>query len=178
MSRLKLFIPLIIFVVLAGIFWSVLKKEGYDPQNLPSALVGQPLPEFAVITVEADDVVKTADITGEVFLLNVWATWCITCRVEHPYLNELKKQGVNIVGLDYKDDRDKARQWLKDLGNPYHFSLFDPDGRLGLDLGVYGAPETYIIDKAGIIRYKHVGDVNAVVWQEKLKPVYDSLRGQ
>lgn len=178
MSRLKLFIPLIVFMLLAAVFWSVLTEKNYDPQDLPSALIGQALPDFQLSTVESDAIVKSQDLTGEVFLLNVWATWCITCRVEHAYLNELRQQGVKIIGLDYKDEKPRAQKWIADLGNPYVINLFDGDGRVGLDLGVYGAPETYLVDKAGIIRYKHVGDVNAVVWKEKLKPLYDELKTQ
>jgi cytochrome c biogenesis protein CcmG/thiol:disulfide interchange protein DsbE len=175
MSRLKLFIPLFVFVILAAIFWSVLNKKDYDPQALPSALIGQKLPEFLLPTLSEGQFVSHKDIIGEVFLLNVWATWCITCRVEHPYLNQLKQQGIKIVGLDYKDDKAKAIDWIKELGDPYTLILFDEDGRLGLDLGVYGAPETYLIDKEGVIRYKHVGDINTRVWSETLKPLYDEL---
>ncbi len=178
MSRLKLFIPLIIFMLLAAIFWSVLTQKNYDPQDLPSALIGQSLPVFQLTTVQSDDIIKSRDLIGEVFLLNVWATWCITCRVEHAYLNELRQQGVKIIGLDYKDEKSRAAKWIVDLGNPYVINLFDGDGRVGLDLGVYGAPETYLVDKIGVIRYKHVGDINAVVWKEKLKPLYDELNAQ
>jgi cytochrome c biogenesis protein CcmG/thiol:disulfide interchange protein DsbE len=176
MSRFKLFIPLIVFVLLALLFWSVLKKPGYNPQDLPSALINQPLPSFALATVESDAIVKASDITGDVFLLNVWATWCITCRVEHPYLVKLRNQGVKIIGINYKDDRVKALDWLREYSNPYAVNLFDVDGKLGLDLGVYGAPETYVVDIKGIIRYKYVGDINEAVWQEKIKPVYEQLK--
>ena len=106
-------------------------------------------------------------------LLNVWATWCPTCRAEHQYLNQLSAQGVRVVGLNYKDDRQKAIVWLKELGNPYSLSLFDGDGMLGLDLGVYGAPETFLIDGKGIIRYRHAGDLNARVWESEIKPLWD-----
>lgn len=116
---------------------------------------------------------------GEVTLLNVWATWCISCRVEHPYLVDLAaNQGVRIIGLNYKDDSDEARKWLKNLHNPYQFSVVDADGRLGLDLGVFGAPETYVVDKQGIIQYKHVGVVDDRVWQAKLRPIVQQLRQQ
>ncbi len=97
---------------------------------------------------------------GKPVLLNVWATWCPTCRAEHQYLNQLSAQGIRVVGMNYKDDRQKAISWLKELGNPYALSLFDGDGMLGLDLGVYGAPETFLIDGNGIIRYRHAGDLN------------------
>ncbi|EBP0383279.1 DsbE family thiol:disulfide interchange protein, partial [Salmonella enterica] len=110
---------------------------------------------------------------GKPVLLNVWATWCPTCRAEHQYLNRLAAQGIRVVGLNYKDDREKAVAWLKELGNPYALSLSDSDGMLGLDLGVYGAPETFLIDGRGIIRYRHAGDLNARVWESELKPLWD-----
>jgi cytochrome c biogenesis protein CcmG/thiol:disulfide interchange protein DsbE len=112
---------------------------------------------------------------GEPLLLNVWATWCPTCYAEHQYLNELAAQGVKIIGLNYKDERSKAVQWLNELGNPYLISLFDGDGMLGLDLGVYGAPETFLIDANGIVQYRHVGDVNSANWQASLQPMYEKL---
>lgn len=178
MSRLKLFIPLIIFVMMAGLFLYALKSKDYDPQDLPSALLGQTLPEFSLATLESDKLLTAKDIVGDVMLLNVWATWCISCRVEHKYLNELAEKGVKIVGIDYKDERPKALEWLAKLGNPYAVNLYDVDGKLGLDLGVYGAPETYLVDKSGVIRYKHVGVVDLTVWQEKIKPLYDELKTQ
>ncbi|CAA0122366.1 Thiol:disulfide interchange protein DsbE [BD1-7 clade bacterium] len=174
-SRIKLFIPLIIFVILAGIFLVVLKDEDYDPQSLPSALIDKPVPEFSLPQVGSDTVLTRADIIGKPMLLNIWATWCISCRVEHPYLNQLSEQGVFIIGVDYKDDRAKAQDWLGRLGNPYSVNLFDKQGSFGLDLGVYGAPETYLIDSQGVIRYKHVGVVDDVVWKGTLKPMYDKL---
>ena len=178
MSRLKLFIPLVIFFLLAGLFLFALSKEDYNPQDLPSALIDEALPVFSLPTVGSDQLLTEKDITGEVFLLNVWATWCISCRAEHPYLNQLSEGGVKIVGVDYKDDRQKAKDWLAKLGNPYAVNLYDVDGRLGMDLGVYGAPESYLVDKQGVIRYKHVGVVSDSVWNEKIKPIYDELSAQ
>jgi len=110
-----------------------------------------------------------------VTLVNIWATWCVSCRVEHPYLNKLAESGVRIVGLNYKDDTVAAQQWLTDLGNPYQWNIVDKDGRLGVDLGVFGAPETYVLDKQGVIRYKHVGVVDQRVWDEKMLPVINAL---
>ena len=107
-------------------------------------------------------------------MVNIWATWCVSCRVEHPFLNKLKDQGVRIVGLNYKDDSDAARQWLETLGNPYQWNIVDKEGRLGIDLGVFGAPETYILDEQGIIRFKHVGVVDQRVWDEKFLPVINT----
>ncbi|HEX7764859.1 MAG TPA: DsbE family thiol:disulfide interchange protein, partial [Cellvibrio sp.] len=115
-------------------------------------------------------------LKGRVSLLNVWATWCVTCRQEHEFLNSLKAQGIPIYGVNYKDNDEDAQTWLTELHNPYVFSVIDSDGRLGIDLGVFGAPETYVIDKTGVIRYKHIGDVNAVVWEKTLKPIVDSLQ--
>jgi len=175
MSRLKLFLPLILFFSLAGLFLYALNKEDYNPQDLPSALIDKTLPEFSLMTLESDTLLSAKDITGEVILLNIWATWCATCRVEHPYLNRLASQGVRIIGLNYKDDRSMALSLLKQSGNPYAINLYDVDGMLGLNLGVTGAPETYLIDKAGVIRFRQVGVVDTDVWQNKLKPIYDEL---
>ena len=178
MERVKLFIPLIVFAILAGVFFQVLNTDDYNPQDLPSALIGQTLPEFSLSQLDKEGLINEKSIIGEVMLLNVWATWCISCRVEHAFLNQLKDEGVKIIGLDYKDEDDKANQWLQKLGNPYVINLSDPQGKLGLDLGVYGAPETYLIDKSGIIRYKHVGVIDDAVWQEKLQPLYQILMSE
>ena len=115
---------------------------------------------------------------GKPVLLNVWATWCPTCYAEHQYLNKLAKEGVRIIGLDYKDESPKAMKWLKDLGNPYQVVLKDEKGSFGLDLGVYGAPETFIVDGKGVIHYRYAGDVNEKVWTQTLKPIYDKLSEQ
>ncbi|MBU3069967.1 DsbE family thiol:disulfide interchange protein [Aestuariicella sp. G3-2] len=174
MSRLKLFIPLMIFVVLAVFFWRGLSL---DPTDMPSALIDRPMPAFSLPTVnDATRVVSEGDLKGEVTLLNVWATWCISCRVEHPYLVELAAQGVKIVGVNYKDDVQEAQKWLKNLHNPYVYSIVDADGRLGIDLGVFGAPETYVLDRQGVIRYKHVGVIDDKVWTEEIKPIVDALK--
>jgi cytochrome c biogenesis protein CcmG/thiol:disulfide interchange protein DsbE len=111
---------------------------------------------------------------GKPALINVWATWCFSCRVEHPYLLELAEQGVTIYGLNYKDEPAKASQWLVDLGNPYSETVVDQNGEFGLDLGVYGAPETYVIDAKGVIRHRHVGVVDEQVWLEQLQPFFEA----
>lgn len=177
-DRLKLFLPLLVFVVLAIVFWQVLKREHYDPQYLPSALIDKPVPAFELPSLDNEPLSADLLANGQPVLLNVWATWCISCRVEHPYLNQLKQQGVRIIGLNYKDDADKARQWLEKLGNPYTQNIVDADGRLGLDLGVYGAPETYLVDGNGVIRLKHVGVVDENVWRDTIEPVYQQWRGR
>ncbi len=147
-----------------------------DPRELPSALIGKPFPEFSTGSVGDPSVVITrADLLGRPALVNVWATWCVSCKVEHPVLNDLAKQGVLIHGVNYKDNNTDAQRWLKDFLNPYQLNISDPKGTLGLDLGVYGAPETFMIDKHGIIRHKFVGVVDKRVWREKLAPIYQDL---
>lgn len=172
MKRWKLFVPLAIFAVLVVFLWRGLS---IDPSHLPSALVGKPLPEFSLPSLSDGAVVDRDKIIGEPFLLNVWATWCPTCIHEHPYLMKLAEQGVKIVGLNYKDENDKALQWLERLGDPYHLNIVDAEGILGLNLGVYGAPETFIVDREGVIRHRHAGDLNDRVWKSQLAPIFGSL---
>jgi cytochrome c biogenesis protein CcmG/thiol:disulfide interchange protein DsbE len=179
MQRLKLFIPLIVFVVMALLFFVMQKRIGegsYDPQALPSALLNRPLPDFDLPDLLSDGRVTAAVIRGEVALINVWATWCPTCHYEHPFLNELTARGVVILGVDYKDQPDKAKQWLVDKGNPYRAVVDDRAGRLGLDLGVTGAPETYLVDHRGIVRFRYQGALDERIWREKVGPVYDQLK--
>ena len=147
-----------------------------DPRELPSALIGKPFPAFSTSSVDDSNAVITReDLLGRPALVNVWATWCVSCKVEHPVLNDLAKQGVVIHGVNYKDNNQDAQRWLKDFLNPYQLNISDPKGTLGLDLGVYGAPETFMIDKRGIIRHKFVGVVDKRVWREKLAPIYQEL---
>lgn len=172
MERLKLFIPLGIFIIMCAF---LLRGLSLDPTELPSALIDKPLPDFELPVLDSEDgkTVSRADLIGEPFLLNVWATWCPSCRHEHPYLLELAAQGINIVGMDYKDERMPALQWLKALKNPYSIVIFDEEGSLGLDMGVYGAPETYLVDAEGVVRYRHVGVVNLQVWTEHFAPYFE-----
>lgn len=177
----KLYLPLIIFLALVAAFWVQLQRnaQGDDPKALESALVGKPVPAKTLQDLLAAD--KSYDESlfkqGKPLLLNVWATWCPTCYAEHQYLNQLAKQGVPIIGLDYKDSSAKAVKWLNDLGNPYQVVLKDEKGSFALDLGVYGAPETFIVDGNGVIHYRYAGDVNEKVWQETLLPIYQKLGG-
>ncbi len=171
MNRTLLFVPLGIFVALGVLFWIGLGVE--DKTSLPSPLVGKPFPQFILNTVESGE--ETRTLPAEPLLVNVWATWCPTCKAEHEFLNTLAAQGIKIVGINYKDDDFKARQWLQLYGNPYLFNISDPDGMLGLELGVYGAPETFLVDSKGIIRAKHVGDLNTRVW-EKLAPQFEAMQ--
>ena len=175
MSRLTLFIPLILCVALGGFLYSSLGK---DPQELPSALIGEPFPEFALEELsDPQRQVTQADFAGQVVLVNVWATWCFACRIEHPMLNKLSEQGVKIIGLNYKDQRAGALAWLAERGDPYQFNIFDAKGSLGIDLGVYGAPETYLVDADGIIRHRRVGVVDDRVWESEFRAIYEQITG-
>lgn len=173
MGRLKLLIPLAIFGVLALLFWRGLSL---DPNAMPSALLNKPVPEFNLPSLESPEKLLTREIfPGKVTLLNVWATWCPPCYVEHPFLVKLAGQGIPIIGVNYKDEIPAAQKWLEELGNPYVDIIRDADGRLGIDLGVSGWPETYVVDKKGVIRYKHVGVVDEKVWSQTLQPLMQSL---
>ncbi len=174
-ARLKLFLPLILFVVLALFLMRGLQL---DPKELPSALIDQPLPAFALPALGGERQLQRNDVTGEVSLFNVWATWCVSCRVEHPYLTQLAREGVAIYGINYKDEDAAAMRSLDELGDPYIVSIADHEGTLGLDLGVYGAPETYLVDAEGVVRYRHVGVVDERVWTTVLAPIYQELGGE
>lgn len=173
MKRAILLLPLALFLVLAVFLYRGLFL---DPAELPSALIGKPLPAFSQPALEDPArTVTAADLRGKPALVNVWATWCPTCKAEHEMLNKLAGQGVNIIGVNYKDDSAAARKWLADFGNPYQLNIEDQAGSLGLNLGVYGAPETFLIDKDGIIRHKYVGAIDERVWREQLAPLYQEL---
>ncbi|MCK3655290.1 thiol:disulfide interchange protein [Pasteurellaceae bacterium Macca] len=178
--KTKLLLPFVVFLGLIIAFAIQLQRNanGDDPKALESALVGKVVPDFQLSALLDENKMLNADVvkTGSPRLLNVWATWCPTCYAEHQYLTELAKQGVNIVGIDYKDERAKAIKFLADNGDPYKAVIFDPKGSLGLDLGVYGAPETFVIDGQGKILYRHAGDVNPRVWAEVLKPIYEGTK--
>ncbi len=175
MRRALLFLPLILVVALGFVLYEGLGK---DPSKLESARIGKPLPEFSLpLLMEDETRVSEEALHGEVVLLNVWATWCVSCRQEHPYLNKLSREGVNLIGLNYKDERGLALNWLSDLGDPYAFNIYDPEGVLGFDLGVYGTPETFLIDADGIVRHRHVGVINERVWENELRPLYEQYSG-
>ncbi len=171
----RFMIPLVAFAVLAGFLAVGLRL---DPHEVPSPLVGKPAPAFRLATL-ADPArqIGPADLRGKVWLLNVWASWCSSCREEHEVMLELAKRNVvPIYGLDYKDQPDDARSWLDQLGNPYTATLSDLDGRVGIDYGVYGVPETYVIDKEGVIRHKHIGPVTREVLDRKIVPLVKELQ--
>lgn len=164
MRRVMLFLPLVVFVLLGVFLW---KGLFLDPTELPSARIGKPFPAFSLPNLlNSSQNVTEQQLKGDVVLVNVWATWCPTCKQEHSYLNKLAaEESVKIVGINYKDDAAKAIQWLKRYQDPYSLNILDLKGTLGLDLGVYGAPETYVVDKEGVILYRHVGAVDANVWK-------------
>lgn len=159
--------PLALFLFLAGF---LLKSLYLNPRLLPSNLLNKPLPQFSLESLTSPEHLSNQNVMGRVSLLNVWATWCLECRKEHEFLMELAHRGVRLYGLDYKDDRNQANAWLQALGNPYQAIGFDKHGLLAIDLGVYGAPETFLIDKEGIIRYRHVGVLDEHVWAQQFKP--------
>ena len=174
MKRLWFLIPLGAFLALAIVLAVGLKL---DPREVPSPLIDKPAPKFALARL--DDAAKTVrldDLKGKVFILNVWASWCVACREEHPLLLDFaKKRVVPVYGLNYKDTRPDATAWLARFGNPYDASFFDEDGRVGLDFGVYGVPETFVVDGNGVIRMKHIGPITPDVLANKIEPLLRKL---
>ena len=170
-------IPLFLFLVLV-IFLAIGLNR--DPREVPSPLINKAAPAFNLPQLkEPAKSFSAVDMRGKVWLLNVWASWCVTCRDEHPLLLEYAKQGVvPIYGLNYKDERADALAWLNELGDPYVLSAADLDGRVGIDYGVYGAPETYLIDQSGTIRFKQIGPVTTDVWTKKIVPLAQELNRQ
>ena len=172
--RVAFLIPLAALIALAVVLAVGLNR---DPREVPSPLIGKPAPAFSLTRL--DDPTQTIsrdDLRGRVWMLNVWASWCVACREEHSLLIEFaKKRLVPIYGLNYKDQRDDGRAWLARFGNPYASSLFDGEGRVGIDFGVYGVPETFIIDKAGTIRMKHIGPLTPEVIATKIEPLLKKL---
>src|SRR3979409_1198437 len=168
MNRLLL-IPLVLFIGLVAFLLLGLRP---NPHEIPSPLINKPAPAFQLI--QLHDPAKTfsaQDMRGKVWLLNFWGTWCVACREEHPLLIQYAKTGaVPIYGVDYKDERATALQLLEEEGNPYTVTASDPDGRLSIDYGVYGAPETFLIDRDGIIRYKQIGPITEDAWQKEILP--------
>ncbi|MGH8119385.1 MAG: DsbE family thiol:disulfide interchange protein [Gammaproteobacteria bacterium] len=167
-------LPLAVFLVLVVLFRIGLE---HDPRLVPSPLIDKPAPLYILPDLrDASANINSADLRGQVFLLNVWASWCVACRIEHPVLMALAQKGkVRIYGLNYKDTRDEAIQWLERYGDPYIHSAFDQRGRVGIDYGVYGVPETFVVDRDGIIRYKHIGPVTPQAVDEIILPLLHQL---
>lgn len=176
MKSLRFILPLAIFGVLVWFLWHGLSL---NPREVPSPLINKPAPAFKLQRLDQPAQAMTEqDLRGKVWLLNVWASWCVSCMEEHPILVEFSRQNVvPIYGLNYKDQREDALKWLGRHGNPYTLSLSDPEGLVGIDYGVYGVPETYLIDKNGVIRYKRIGPVTREVLAEKIIPMVKQLEG-
>jgi cytochrome c biogenesis protein CcmG/thiol:disulfide interchange protein DsbE len=171
----KFLLPLALFLVLVVFLAIGLSR---DPREVPSPLVNKPAPAFVLPQLsDSERSFKSEEMRGKVWLLNVWASWCAACRDEHPLLVELARTGfVPIYGLNYKDERRNALAWLDEFGDPYTLSLADADGRVGIDYGVYGVPETFVIDRNGVIRYKQIGPVTAEALQQKIIPLVKELQ--
>jgi cytochrome c biogenesis protein CcmG/thiol:disulfide interchange protein DsbE len=174
MKALRFLIPLALFLAICGFLAVGLKL---DPREVPSPLINKPAPAFALTRL--DDPARTVsrdELLGKVWMLNVWASWCVACRVEHPYLLEFaRSKRMPIFGLNYKDERQAGQRWLAQNGNPYDFSLFDNDGRVGIDFGVYGVPETFVVDKKGVIRFKQIGPLTPEVIESQVIPLLKEL---
>ncbi len=173
---MKRVIPLAAFAVLV-VFLGV--GLMLDPSKVPSPLIDKPAPAFSLPQLHnASATISNSDMRGKVWLFNVWASWCVACRQEHPLLVELARRNVvPIVGLNYKDERAAAIRWLQDLGDPYVASGHDIEGRVGMDFGVYGVPETYVIDKQGFIRYKQIGPISPDALKNDILPLVEKLQG-
>lgn len=175
-NRLKLFIPAVFFVFMLGL---LLFGLGRNPNQVPSALVNRPLPEFTLPLLDQEGgAISSADLLGRISIINFWATWCPPCHEEHPYLVEISasEPGVQFIGVNYKDDLDEARLFLDEKGSPFEKVIVDLNGSLGIDFGVAGAPETFIVDSFGTIRYRHVGIINHRIWAETFEPIIARLR--
>ena len=174
--KMRMYLPLALFAALALMLGAGLTLK---PREVPSPFIGKPAPAFSLAQLhEPARNFGAADMKGQVWLLNVWASWCAPCREEHPLLVTLaREQPVPIVGLNYKDDPRNAQEWLLRLGDPYQVSIVDRDGRVGIDYGVYGVPETFVIDQTGVVRFKHIGPLTQEVWTHKVQPLLRQLRG-
>jgi cytochrome c biogenesis protein CcmG/thiol:disulfide interchange protein DsbE len=170
----KYLLPLGVFVLLVVLLGVGLSL---NPREVPSPLIGKPAPAFQLPQLhEPQKTFAPAELRGKAWILNVWASWCAACRDEHPVLTDLARSGIApVYGLNYKDKRTDAIEWLKRFGDPYVVSLVDTDGRVGIDYGVYGVPETYVIDKQGVIRYKRIGPVTREIVDRKIVPLLAEL---
>ena len=167
-------LPLV--AVAALIVFLVMGLRHGDPRALPSPFIGKPAPDFELPTLKNPDAtISKEKMLGDYSLVNVWATWCVMCRQEHPFLMDLAaSKAIPIYGINWRDNRPEALRWLEQLGDPYEFSAFDADGRVGIDWGVYGAPETFLIGPDGVVLHKHLGPLNAAIWQEDFVPLIEA----
>lgn len=178
-KRSLLVIPGAIFILMLGL---LLFGLGRDPNLVPSALVNRPLPEFSLPELKVDPSqdereIASEDLTGNISIINFWATWCPPCHIEHPYLIEIseREQEISFIGVNYKDDIDEARLFLDEKGSPFENIIIDLSGSLGIDFGLAGAPETFIVDSSGMIRYRHVGVINHQIWEETFEPIISQI---
>ena len=174
---MRYLLPLGIFIVLV-IFLGI--GLTLDPKEVPSPLIGKPAPQFSLPQLHAPDKTFSPEqMKGKVWLLNVWASWCVSCRQEHVFLSEFARTGVvEVIGLDYKDEPEDGKKWLSQLGNPYVLSIIDKEGTAGLDWGVYGVPETFVIDKKGVVRHKQTGPVDPDILESVILPLVQTLNGE
>jgi len=176
MRRVFYLLPIVV-IVLMGIAFYV--QLGSDPQKLPSALIDKPLPVFNLPPIEGTgEGFASTDLKGKVALINVWASWCPPCRIEHPILMHMAGAGIPIYGVNYKDKPEDAKRFLTQLGNPFIAGGADREGKLAIDLGVYGYPETFIVDANGIIRYRHAGPINKPDWEHTIRPIVQKLQAR
>lgn len=172
-------LPLIAFIGLVALLLAgVLMNSGKDNSAIPSPLIGNPAPQFSLpVLNQPKQIIKTDDLKGRAYLLNVWGSWCPACQIEHPVITELAQSGkVRVIGYNYKDETAAANDWLKQFGNPYDLILTDEAGRAALDWGIYGAPETFLIDAQGIVRWKHVGPITPDIIQQEIMPLLESAQ--
>lgn len=175
--KAKFLIPLVVFLGLVVFLAIGLTR---DPREVPSPLVGKPAPAFQVPELlDSNKTISNEDFKGQVWMFNVWASWCVACREEHPLLMQLARTtDIQLIGLDYKDKREDGERFLQTRGDPYRRIAFDADGRVGINYGVYGVPETFIIDKKGVIRHKHIGPITPEALQNKILPLIQQLRSE
>lgn len=168
------FIPLVIFIVLA---WFLYDGLGRNTKKIPSPLIGKVFPDLEVEDFQTGGSFQLQSrLKNKVSLVNVWASWCVTCRAEHKMLNDIAKSAkVQMVGINYKDSKKEGQRFLKILGNPFNFIVFDHKGKLGLELGVYATPETFLVDKNGVIQFKRIGEITPRIWQQKMLPLIQQL---
>ena len=179
MRKVIFILPVLLFVVLAFVLWQGLApKHQQEVQQLPSALIGKDVPSFNLPDFfDANIIINPAEFSGQAYIINYFASWCVPCRAEHPLLKELTAEsGLPILGILYKDKRDAAEAFLKELGNPYKAIAFDEEGRQGIEFGLYGIPETFIIDKEGKIRFRHAGPLDSKIIQEEILPLLKDLQ--
>lgn len=170
----KRWLPLILFAALGVLFYAGIQlNRERDPNAIPSPLIGKPLPSFTLpLLHEPEKTIASSELIGQPFLLNVWASWCPECRVEHPLIEQLAKNGVRVIGFNYKDEREDALRWLQQFGDPYALIVADESGRVAIDYGIYAAPETFLVDANGIVRHKVIGALTPQIIERDLLPVF------